>query len=193
MKKLAVFLCCCASVGLSKSWKELLVLVQAIAESKRTQHLITGEWWDSFIKRYWDITLSAPVPLSQARARATDEEVMDKYFDLLEATLWEYDLLEKPGQIFNLDENGFPLNPKPPKGVFNKGTKIHLYMWLDLQKGSCTHNYKYLEIPFWNIQFIITQECSALVCISPLIYSYPRPFSEWTLQWIASWNACHFR
>ena len=26
-----------------------------------------------------------------------------------------------------------------------------LYKWLDLQKGCCTHNYKYLEILFWNI------------------------------------------
>ena len=32
-----------------------------------------------------------------------------------------------------------------------------------------------------------------LVCISPLIYSHPIPFSGWTLQWIACWNARHFR
>ena len=125
-EELVAFLRRCASVGLYKSRKELLALVQAIAESKGTQHLImiTGGWWNSFIKRHPDITLRAPVPLSQARARATDEEVMDNYFDLLEATLQEYyDLLGKPGQIFNLDESGFPLNPKPPKGVFDKGTK----------------------------------------------------------------------
>ena len=46
-----------ASVGSSKSRKELLALVQAIAESKGTQHLITGGWWNSFIKRHPDITL----------------------------------------------------------------------------------------------------------------------------------------
>ena len=122
-EELVAFLRRCASVGLSKSRKELLALVQAIAESKGTQHLITGGWWNSFIKRHPDITLRAPVPLSQARSRATDVEVIDNYFDLLEATLQEYDLLGKPGQIFNLDESGFPLNPKPPKGVFDKGTK----------------------------------------------------------------------
>ena len=66
-------------------------------------------------------------------------------------------------------------------------------MWLHLQKGTYTCNYKYLEIEFWNIQFIISQECmEQLVCISTLIYSHPRPFSGWTLQWTASWNACHF-
>ena len=120
---LVAFLRRCASVGLSKSRKELLALLQAIVESKGHQHLITDGWWNCFIKRHPDITLRAPVPLSQARARATDEEVINNYFDLLEATLQEYDLLGKPGQIFNLDESGFPLNPKPPKGVFDKGTK----------------------------------------------------------------------
>ena len=120
---LVAFLRRCASIGLSKSRKELLALVQAIAESKGHQHLITDGWWNCFIKRHPDITLRAPVPLSQARARATDEEVINNYFDLLEATIQEYDLLGKPGQIFNLDKSGFPLNPKPPKGVFDKGTK----------------------------------------------------------------------
>ena len=41
-EELVAFLHRCASVGLSKSRKELLALVQAIAESKGTQHLITG-------------------------------------------------------------------------------------------------------------------------------------------------------
>ena len=122
-EELVIFLRRCASVGFSKSRKELLALVQAIAEQKGTQHLVTEGWWNSFIKRHPDVTLRAPVPLSQARARATDEEVMDHYFDLLEATFQQYNLLGKPGQIFNLDESGFPLNPKPPKGVFDKGIK----------------------------------------------------------------------
>ena len=39
----------------------------------------------------------------------------------------------------------------------------------------------------------VSQECmELLICISPLIYSHPRPFSEWTLQWMASSSACLF-
>ena len=72
--------------------------------------------------------------------------------------------------------------------------KFWLYMWLDLQKVSYTRNYKYLEIRFWNIQFIISQECTEqLVCISPLIYSHPSPFSGWTLQWIVSYSTAQFK
>ena len=40
-EELVAFLCRCAFVGLSKSWKELLALAQAIAKSKGTQCLIT--------------------------------------------------------------------------------------------------------------------------------------------------------
>ena len=29
----------------------------------------------------------------------------------------EHDLLDKPCQIFNMDESGFPLAPKSPKGI----------------------------------------------------------------------------
>ena len=54
---------------------------------------------------------------------ATDREVIDNYFDLLEKTMIEYDLVGKPGQLFNMDESGFPLSPKAPKGIFEVGTQ----------------------------------------------------------------------
>ena len=44
-------------------------------------------------------------------------EVINKYFDRLEETLVENDLLEKPYQIFNCDESGFPLDRTAPKVV----------------------------------------------------------------------------
>ena len=45
-------------------------------------------------------------------------------------------------------------------------------MWLSLQKGSYTCNYKYLEIQFWNIQFNVSREWLEMpACISPQIYS----------------------
>ena len=45
------------------------------------------------------------------------------YFDLLEVTLTENDILSCPSQIFNCDETGMPLDPKPIKAVVAKGTK----------------------------------------------------------------------
>ena len=110
-------------IGYPKSRKDMMALVQQIIESKGMQYTITNGWWESFCKRHPDLTLHAPVALSRARAIATDREVMDNYFDLLEKTMIEYDLVGKPGQVFNMDESGFPLNPKSPKGIFEVGTQ----------------------------------------------------------------------
>ena len=35
----------------------------------------------------------------------------------------EYDLVGKPGQLFNMYESGLPLSPKAPKGIFEVGTQ----------------------------------------------------------------------
>jgi len=57
-----------------------------------------------------------------------------------------------------------------------------------------SHDYKYLEIPIWNIQLNISQECKeVLTRISSLIFSYTISFSWQTLQRTASWIAHHFR
>ena len=34
-----------------------------------------------------------------------------------------HDLLEKPTQMYNVDESGIPLNPRPPKVISAKGRK----------------------------------------------------------------------
>ena len=40
---------------------------------------------------------------------------------LLHNTLTRHNLLDKPSQIYNVDESGVPLNPHPPKVVTSKG------------------------------------------------------------------------
>ena len=47
----------------------------------------------------------------------------DKYFKLLESTLEEHDLADKPHRIYNVDESGMPLEHKQPKRVAERGTK----------------------------------------------------------------------
>ncbi len=62
--------------------------------------------------------------LSAVRSKATDIDMLGRYFDLLEETLTTYDLRHKPAQIYNMDESGMPLDPldpKPPKLIFQKG------------------------------------------------------------------------
>jgi len=61
--------------------------------------------------------------LRQGDSTAHDKETIDQYFSLLHDTLSAHDLLNKPSQIYNVDESGIPLNPRPPKVVSAKGRK----------------------------------------------------------------------
>ena len=115
--ELVSFLRRCATVGYPKTRKDVMALVQKITDSRNLNRQISNGWWDKFCTRNPSITLRASVSLSQARANATDPEVIDSYFDLLQTTMTEHDLLDKPCQIFNIDESGFSLAPKSPKGI----------------------------------------------------------------------------
>ena len=58
-----------------------------------------------------------PATLCKARALATNEAVINQYFDILEEAFTENQILDKPCQMYNLDETGIPLDPKPLKVV----------------------------------------------------------------------------
>lgn len=80
--------------------------------------------WEYFRRRHPKLTLRTAAPVSYARAMASDPEIINNYYDLLECTLCDNDLMEKPAQIFNLDETGMPLDPSPPL-VVARGSQKH--------------------------------------------------------------------
>ena len=63
------------------------------------------------------------MPLSRQRAVSSDPAVMSRYFDLLEQTIEDNGLGGKPCNIFNMDETGMPLDPKPLKTIHIKGER----------------------------------------------------------------------
>ena len=105
----------------------MLALVSAIVAEKREldceEVVVTKGWWSSFQKRHPQRSLRSGEQLSYARAVAEDPEVFKMYYDLLEKTLIENELLNKPHLIFNCDESGFSLEHKPGKLIGEKGTK----------------------------------------------------------------------
>ena len=48
---------------------------------------------------------------------------MKHYFDLLKKTLQENKFINSPGQIYNIDECGIPLDPKAPNVIAKVGSK----------------------------------------------------------------------
>ena len=52
-----------------------------------------------------------------------NKQSIQNYYDLLEATLKENNLTDCPGQIYNMDETGMPLDPRAPNVVAKAGQK----------------------------------------------------------------------
>ena len=121
-EELAIFLCRCGAMGFARSKSEIIALVQRVLDSRNKQVIVTNGWWESFQRRHPKLTLRTPAPLSQVRSKATDPEMLARYFDLLEETLVANGLEGRPGQIFNMDESGMPLDAKAPKLIFGKGS-----------------------------------------------------------------------
>ena len=58
-----------------------------------------------------------------SRAMATDQDVLARYFDMLEDCLRCNEVMNCPSSIFNCDETGLPLNPKCLKVVDELGCR----------------------------------------------------------------------
>ena len=110
-------------MGYAKTRKQILALVERIMCTRGIEVRISDGWWASFHKRHPSLSLRTPASVSTTRAAASDPSSLEVYFDLLEETLDENELQSSPGQIYNMDETGLPLDPKPPKTVHLKGAK----------------------------------------------------------------------
>ena len=60
---------------------------------------------------------------AQVRMNAISRENLNSYYELLKDTLDEHDFLSHPERIYNMDETGIPIEPRPPKIVARKGKK----------------------------------------------------------------------
>ena len=122
-EELASFLLQTAKIGYPHTKRQVLELVQQIIDEKGITATVSSGWWERFCSRHPKVTLRAAVPFSLARAMATDSEVINKYFNMLEECLQQNNILNKPGSIFNCDETGIPLNPTCLKVVDEVGSK----------------------------------------------------------------------
>ena len=85
------------------------------------------------MERQSDLSLRQGDSTAHVRMDAMNKDTMDHYFALLSDTLTTRGLLDKPSQIYNVDESGVPLNPRPPKVVTAKGgdkKSAIPYIWL---------------------------------------------------------------
>ncbi|RVE39998.1 hypothetical protein evm_015352 [Chilo suppressalis] len=82
---------------------------------------VPGEdWFLSFKKRH-ELSIKKPQPVEYARKLAISPFVIYPYFDLLEETVNELGLSDKPSHIWNVDETSFSKDPSKSKVVGCKG------------------------------------------------------------------------
>ena len=122
------FLVQTARIGYPRTKKQVFALVQQIVDNKGIQTTITNGWWERFCQRHSNIALRSAVPLSYARAMATDGDVLARYYDMLEECLKDNGIFNTPQRIYNCDETGLPLNPKCLKVIAEVGSKNPSYV-----------------------------------------------------------------
>ena len=116
--ELEQFLFNSAAIGFPRSRMEVMALV-----GNKIGKPVSSGWWESFCKRHPMITLRTSAPLSKSRAIASDPSFINEYFDILEETLLDNDLMDKPQLVFNMDESGVPLSPSGQRGIHRVGSK----------------------------------------------------------------------
>ena len=99
------FLIDCSFNGYPRGRLEVIAMVQCVCHERGIERVVTHGWWESFCRRYPDVTLRVAAPLSSSRAVINN-------IDMFQATMEEYDLLQKPCHLFNIDETGLPIRLK---------------------------------------------------------------------------------
>ena len=124
-KELAGFLIDVSKMGHGKTKQEVLLIVQKAVEKKgkMTDHFNGEGWWTGFTQRHPELALRTADPLSYSRSNAVTQETLDHYFTLLQKTLTENNLFDRPSMIYNMDESGMPLDHKQLKRIAERGAK----------------------------------------------------------------------
>lgn len=82
---------------------------------------VPGEDWFLLFKKRHNLSIKKPQPVEYARKLACSPFIIHPYFDLLEETVNELGLRDKPSHIWNVDETSFSKDPSKSKVVGHKG------------------------------------------------------------------------
>ena len=126
-KELVTHLLKASSLGYGKTRRHVCSIVEQYVEQKEDVSLrkdkITNGWWQKFLERNPSIRLRSGDSTAGIRLDAVNPENLNNYFDQLKQIYDEFNFEEHPEAIYNMDETGVPLEPRPPKVVAAKGQK----------------------------------------------------------------------
>ena len=124
-KELSDHLIYAARTGYGKTRRDVINLVEGYMLKKQPPKSVnlSNGWWHNFKKRNPSLRLRCGDSTATVRMAAVNPENINDYFDLLQEIFDEYDFHEHPEAIYNMDETGMPLEPRPPKIIAQKGQK----------------------------------------------------------------------
>ena len=124
--ELADYLVQTAKVGYGKTRRQVKCIVEKVADEKGTlkaKGKVSDGWLRRFLERHPQLSLHAGDATAHVRMDAVNTENINHYYRNLRECLEENDLFTHPEQIYNMDETGMPVDPKPTKIVAQKGQK----------------------------------------------------------------------
>ena len=108
-----------ASIGYGKTRAEVKSIAEKIAVEKNILqgNKVRDGWWHRFKERQPKLSLRRGDPTTHVLMDSINKKNICAYYNLLEETLQKNNLSECPAQIYNMDETGMPLDPRPPNVV----------------------------------------------------------------------------
>ena len=124
--ELAEFIVSVAAKGYGKTRQQIKGIAENCAHEKGVlskEKRISDGWFNRFMDRQSHLSLRRGDATAAVRMDCVSKESMDSYFQLLKGVLDEHGLSDNPSCIYNVDETGMPLEPRPPKIVTVRGQK----------------------------------------------------------------------
>ena len=126
-KDLTGFLEVTSSIGYGKTRKQIKAVAETVAREKGIlwKERISDGWFRRFFERQPQLTLRKGDRTAFVRMSAMqNNEALDSYFRELKRIFDdEHKLLDKPENIYNVDETGMPLDHRAPHILAKKGQK----------------------------------------------------------------------
>ena len=124
-KELSSHLLLAPSIGFGKTRRDVRCLVESYLKGKGILKgsALSNGWWQRFLQRNKTLSLRLGDSTACVRMNTMTSDNMKTYFDLLRKMYDENKFDKFPETIYNMDETGMPLEPRPPKIVAKKGQK----------------------------------------------------------------------
>lgn len=113
-----------ARQGVGVSRRQLLRRIGTLSKKLKLQIQTPGkDWFEGFKKRHPDITIRKAEKLTTTRARMLNPQVLNNYFNDLNALMTQLSIHDKPENIWNCDETGKQFEHQPVRVLAEKGAK----------------------------------------------------------------------